>query len=199
MLRAFKDACERHQLSSQYTSQPTQSQQTPIGAPQRQRNTQRGKPQTHSSDSQLTETSAAAINDVVAYELEYNDQAIHFSSAINAGWQKLEFYYNQSDVTPIYRAAVLLHPRMKWRWCEKYWRSKPDWIADCRASIAKLWSQYKDKPIRFTTTSASAARIATIPQDEWSSLGTDDLDQLQLYEMEPYTDDYLAFDSPIPY
>ena len=33
MLRAFEDARERHQPSSQYTSQPTQSQQTPIGAP----------------------------------------------------------------------------------------------------------------------------------------------------------------------
>ena len=33
MLRAFKDAREQHQPSSQYTSQPTQSQQTPIGAP----------------------------------------------------------------------------------------------------------------------------------------------------------------------
>jgi len=86
----------------------------------------RSKPQTHSSDSQFTETSAAATDEVVAPELEYNDQAIHFSSAINTGWQKLEFYYNQSDVTPIHRAAVLLHPHMKWRWFEKYWRSKPE-------------------------------------------------------------------------
>jgi hypothetical protein len=38
-----------------------------------------------------------------------------------------------------------------------------------------------------------------IPQDEWSLLSTDDLDQLQLYELESYTEDYLAFDSPIPY
>jgi hypothetical protein len=38
-----------------------------------------------------------------------------------------------------------------------------------------------------------------MPQDEWSSLGTDDLDQLQLYEMKPHTEDYLAFDSTIPY
>jgi hypothetical protein len=37
-----------------------------------------------------------------------------------------------------------------------------------------------------------------MPQDEWSSY-TDDLDQLQLYEREPYTEDPSAFDSPIPY
>ena len=36
-------------------------------------------------------------------------------------------------------------------------------------------------------------------QDEWSSVSTDTFDQLQLYEKEPYTEDYSAFDSPIPY
>ena len=45
----------------------------------------------------------------------YYDQAVHFITAVNLGWQKLEHYYNKSDVTPIHRAAVLLHPRMKWR------------------------------------------------------------------------------------
>jgi hypothetical protein len=68
----------------------------------------------------------------------YNDQAIHFSTAVNAGWQKLEHYYNKSDVTPIHRAAVLLHPRMKWRWFERYRRTKPEWIADARIDIAEL-------------------------------------------------------------
>ena len=138
MLAAFEDVREHHQPSSQYTSQPTQSQVTPTEHPQRQRNTRRGKPLTHSSDSQSTEGAAVGADEVIAPEHEYNDQAIHFSTAINTGWQKLEQYYNQSDVTPIHRAAVLLHPRMKWRWFEKYWASKPEWIADARASIAEL-------------------------------------------------------------
>jgi hypothetical protein len=68
----------------------------------------------------LTETPAVIADEVVAPKHEYNDQAIYFSSAINAGWQKLKHYYNQSDVTPIHRAAVLLHPRSKWRWFKKY-------------------------------------------------------------------------------
>lgn len=195
MLRAFEDARERHQPSSQYTSQPTQSQQTPTERPQRQRNTGRGKPTTDSSDSQSTESSAVRTDEVIAPEHEYNDQAIHFSTAINAGWQKLEHYYNQSDVTPIHRAAVLLHPRMKWRWFEKYWASKPEWIADARRSIAELWSQYKNKKVTIATSTAMPMK----PQDEWSSVSTDTFDQLQLYEKEPYTEDYSAFDSAIPY
>ncbi|KAM0708864.1 hypothetical protein Q7P35_002900 [Cladosporium inversicolor] len=183
MLRAFEEARKRYQPSSQYTSQPTQSQATPSEQPQGQRNTRKGKRQACLSDSRSTESAAVGTDEVIAPEHEYNDQGVYFSTAINAGWQKLEHYYNQSDVTPIHRAAVLLHPRMKWRWFEKYWRSKPEWIEDARGSITELW----------------ITPIPTILQDEWSSLGTDDLDQLQLYELEPYTEDYSAFDSPIPY
>jgi hypothetical protein len=44
----------------------------------------------------------------------------HFSTNINLAWQKLDVYFNKTDATPIYRAAVVLHPRMKWRWFERY-------------------------------------------------------------------------------
>ena len=36
-------------------------------------------------------------------------------------------------------------------------------------------------------------------QDEWLSVSTDTFDLLQLYEKEPYIEDYSAFDLPIPY
>ena len=122
-------------------------------------------PQAPLSDSQLTEIPASASNvDVAASQdvtisEDYNDLGVHFSTAINAGWQKLEQYYSQSDVTPIHRAAVLLHPRLKWRWFERYWRTKPDWIADAREAIAELWSQYKDQPVN----TSSPAAEPTIP------------------------------------
>jgi hypothetical protein len=67
----------------------------------------------HLSDSQSTEGATIGADRVIAPKHKYNDQAIHFSIAINASWQKLKQYYNQSDVTLIHRAAVLLHPRMK--------------------------------------------------------------------------------------
>jgi hypothetical protein len=126
----------------------------------------------------------------------FNDLQVHFSTNINAGWQKLEHYYNKSDVTPVHRAAVLLHPRLKWRWFERYWSSKPSWIADTRASIAELWREYKD----LSVVSAHSTPAPTALQDEWSNSNiTDGMDQLQLYELEPPSADILAFDSPIPY
>ena len=39
---------------------------------------------------------------------------------------------------------------------------------------------------------------STSLQDEWSA-GTDELDQLQMYEQEAPTEDPKTFDSPIPY
>jgi hypothetical protein len=125
----------------------------------------------------------------------YTDRAVHFSTAVNAGWQKLEYYYNKTDITPIHRAAVVLYPRMKWRWFERYWRTKPEWISDARLSIAELWSEYKDQPV---TASSPTVADCNGPQDEWSS-GTDEVDQLQMYEQEAHTEDPKAFDSPIPY
>jgi hypothetical protein len=29
---------------------------------------------------------------------------------------------------------------LKWRWFKRYWRTKPDWIADAYKAIAELWS-----------------------------------------------------------
>jgi hypothetical protein len=127
----------------------------------------------------MTETSAVGADEDIAMDDGYTDQAIHFSTAVNAGWQKLEHYYNKSDVTPIHRAAVLLHPRMKWRWFERYWRTKLEWIADARADITELWRQYKDKPV--TATSPSPAEPTSLLLDEWLS-STDEVDQLQMYE-----------------
>jgi hypothetical protein len=44
----------------------------------------------------------------------------HFSYNLNAAWQKLDDYYNRTDATPLYRAAVFLHPTLKWRWFERH-------------------------------------------------------------------------------
>jgi hypothetical protein len=59
----------------------------------------------------------------------------HFSYNVNAAWQKLDAYHTRTDDTSIYRAAVFLHPRLKWRWFKKQWATKPEWIAAARASV----------------------------------------------------------------
>ena len=63
----------------------------------------------------------------------------HFSTNIKLGWQKIDNYFNTTAATPIYRVAVVLHPRLKWRWFEKYWAKKPQWLEAVRKAVDTLW------------------------------------------------------------
>jgi len=42
-------------------------------------------------------------------------------------WEKLDYYYSFSDVTPAYRVAVLLHFGRKFQWFKTHWASRPEW------------------------------------------------------------------------
>jgi hypothetical protein len=49
---------------------------------------------------------------------EFKDNPI-FSPMFNSGWAKMDKYYRLSDSTPVYVAALVLHPSRKWRYIEK--------------------------------------------------------------------------------
>jgi hypothetical protein len=145
LLKGFEDARERHLLAASQRladsqAAPEASSLTLTQPPGYQRITRRGQRiptgQTSVSaiDSEGGTTPAATqvgsqaevtknITDNFAESqigTEFLSLEHHFTHNINAAWQKLEHYYNLSDNTPIYRAAVFLHPRMKWRWFERY-------------------------------------------------------------------------------
>ncbi|EFY94389.2 transposase-like protein [Metarhizium robertsii ARSEF 23] len=56
-----------------------------------------------------------------AYETRLED-ASHFKSGIDCGWSKLEDYYVKSDRTPVYRAALALHPSYGYDNFERHWK-----------------------------------------------------------------------------
>ena len=125
----------------------------------------------------------------------------HFSTNINAAWLKLNTYYTLTDATPIYRAAVFLHPRLKWRWFERYWETKPTWIAAARKAVALYWDEYKheDSAANDSTANRTAAETLVDEDDEWSY--DDDAavtDQMKSYENEPHPKLSIK-DSPIDY
>lgn len=166
----FEDAREQHKpqpsLTTSFGTAPPRSQ----SSTQQGRNTQSSTSGASLTSPQSNEDSASSIDrntvpcDTSINDEGYNDSKVHFSIKVNAGWQKLEHYYNKSDLTPVHRVAALLHPRMKWRWFKHCWRSKPAWIADARASIAELWREYKDMP----ADAYGAISTPIAPQDEWS-------------------------------
>ena len=68
----------------------------------------------------------------------------HFKAAINLGWKKLDKYYNLSDYTPAYRAAIVIHPAKKMAWFERKWKDEhPQWIDDAKDAIYSFYSEYK--------------------------------------------------------
>jgi len=134
-------------------------------------------------------------------EPEYLATEHHFSTNINLGWQKLDEYYARLDQSPIFCAAVVLHPRQKWRWFEKHWAGHQEWIDQAKVSIEQLWREYKnDEPAAQRQYPPAKASVQV---DEWS----DDeegvqssVDQLAQYYAEPPHDRSLPADkSPISY
>jgi hypothetical protein len=67
----------------------------------------------------------------------------HFSINIDLAWQKLDQYYSKLDESPVYVAAVVLHPCHKWRWFEKRWKERPKWLITARQAFTKLLNQYR--------------------------------------------------------
>jgi hypothetical protein len=86
----------------------------------------------------------------------------HFKAAINLGWKKLDKYYNLSDNTPAYRAAIVIHPSKKMAWFEAKWKEEhPQWITDAKDTVTSLYNEYKRQH-------ADEALIAHQPDKELS-------------------------------
>jgi hypothetical protein len=54
---------------------------------------------------------------------------------INLRWKKLNKYYTLTDESPVYVAAVVLHPGLTWRWLKKAWKGRPIWITTVEALV----------------------------------------------------------------
>ncbi|RWA03211.1 hypothetical protein EKO27_g11894 [Xylaria grammica] len=72
----------------------------------------------------------------------------HFRANINLGWQKLDEYYKKLDETPVYYAAVALHPRFRWNWFENKWADHPEWVQMAKNLVQELWNtEYRNLEI----------------------------------------------------
>ncbi|SMR52787.1 unnamed protein product [Zymoseptoria tritici ST99CH_1E4] len=74
------------------------------------------------------------------------NQEQHFRANINLAWKKLDAYYTLTDNTPVYVAAVVLHPRYNIAWLRKQWSSRTAWIAHAEAELKAMWADYSQKP-----------------------------------------------------
>lgn len=74
-----------------------------------------------------------------------SEEPSHFKSGIDCGWAKLEDYYVKTDRTPIYRAALALHPSYGYDYFERHWKigmDKPQWYSDMQSAVGGLFDEY---------------------------------------------------------
>lgn len=70
------------------------------------------------------------------------EQTEHYNSGINAAWLKLEKYFRLTDQSPLYIAAVVLHPGRRFAYFEDKWREHPGWIKAAKKSFKDLFLEY---------------------------------------------------------
>ncbi|OBS16873.1 hypothetical protein FPOA_12520 [Fusarium poae] len=68
---------------------------------------------------------------------------------INFAWVKLNKYYSAIDQSPVYYAATVLHPAIRWDFLHRAYRERPDWIGKAQQLIDGLWQEYKQLPVQF--------------------------------------------------
>ncbi|KAL6406035.1 restless-like transposase [Ilyonectria robusta] len=71
----------------------------------------------------------------------------HFRININLGWQKLNEYYEILSETPIYYAGLALHPAYRWKWFERNWNDRPEWIDEAKKVVHDVWRLSIGRPL----------------------------------------------------
>ncbi|EKG09473.1 HAT domain-containing protein [Macrophomina phaseolina MS6] len=64
------------------------------------------------------------------------------------GWWVLSKYYAESDKTPVYATALLLHPEKRRKYVDRHWEK--DWREPAIAAARQYWAKYKDRPVAST-------------------------------------------------
>ncbi|KJZ68075.1 hypothetical protein HIM_12531 [Hirsutella minnesotensis 3608] len=83
-----------------------------------------------------------------AAELTRHEDPSHFKSGIDCGWAKLEDYYLKTDRTPVYRAALALHPSYGYDYFERHWSEamdKPEWYSEMKRAVSDLFEEYRQQ------------------------------------------------------
>jgi hypothetical protein len=121
-----------------------------LSTPPTRTNTRRGK--SKQSQLQLSQSMPppalppsppSTSSEPIRNTLEYRMLCI----GVNLGWKKLDEYYQKTNQSPVYVAAVVLHPGLKWKWLEKAWRDRPHWIKEAKTNVQSLWLEYASLPV----------------------------------------------------
>lgn len=86
----------------------------------------------------------------------------YLAGCAEEAWQKAEKYYKLADQTAAYYAAIVLDPTLKMQWFKLAWgphEVKKEWISTVEEAVRELWSEYKGKGRR-----QSSSAVPSFPQ-----------------------------------
>ncbi|KAJ2983394.1 hypothetical protein NQ176_g716 [Zarea fungicola] len=76
------------------------------------------------------------------------EDSSNFKSAIVCGWMKLDDYYLKTDRTPVYRAALALHPWYGYDYFKRHWKiamDKPRRYSDMQSAVRSMFEEYAQR------------------------------------------------------
>jgi hypothetical protein len=83
----------------------------------------------------------------------------HLATMMETAWAKLADYYEMTEDSPVYSAATVLNPSLKWAYMERTWEDKKEWIEKAKSRVGQLWRDtYK------STTSCPVLRPGSAPE-----------------------------------
>lgn len=60
----------------------------------------------------------------------------------NDAWNKLNEYFQLTDRSHFYIAAIVLNPCLKWDYFEHHWQDKPLWLKKAKTKMQALWKSH---------------------------------------------------------
>jgi hypothetical protein len=88
-------------------------------------------------------TPSTAVLDAPRRFDEMNDQSRrYFRLSVTTGWKKLNVYYTKLGESPLYTAAIVLHPGFGLAWLESRWSDHRSWIREAHGAIREYWKRW---------------------------------------------------------
>lgn len=68
----------------------------------------------------------------------------YFRLSVTNGWTKLNNYYTKLGESPLYAAAIILHPKYGLEWLEHHWSDDGQeiWIREAREGVRQFWKTW---------------------------------------------------------
>ncbi len=83
-----------------------------------------------------------ASDAIAANPTEYS---AYYKTGVDTGYIKLVKYFNLTDQSPIYRAAIVLHPAHKYDYFEEKWEKHKDWITRMKIDVKNFYQSYANE------------------------------------------------------